>query len=209
MTKQEDFWKGQFGREYTDRNSRSQQEWDAFYLNTWGLTKLEMNERCFGHLPRNIRILEVGCNTGMQLVGLQRMGFTDLWGIELQEYAAEEAKRFTKGINIVSGSGFDLPFKNSYFDLVLTNGVLIHIAPQDLALIMSEMVRVSSQYVAGFEYFSEEMVEISYRGKDGYLWKADYGKLFASAHDMALTHFERYPYIESDNIDAMYLLEKQ
>ncbi len=29
-TKQTDFWKGDFGREYTARNSRSNEEWDAF-----------------------------------------------------------------------------------------------------------------------------------------------------------------------------------
>jgi len=62
------------------------------------------------------------------------MGFTNLYGIELQWYAVEKAKEYTKGINIIQGSGFDIPFKDGYFDLVITNGVLIHIAPKKIYL---------------------------------------------------------------------------
>ena len=70
-TQQEDFWTGDFGREYTDRNSRPLDEWNEFYRGIYGHTKLEMNAEFLGELPREARILEVGCNTGMQLVGLQ------------------------------------------------------------------------------------------------------------------------------------------
>ena len=80
-------------------------------------------------LPMDIRILEVGCNIGNQLRGFQRMGFTSLYGVELQQYAVEKAKMATRNINIIQGSGFDLPFKDNFFDLVCTNVVLIHISP--------------------------------------------------------------------------------
>ena len=142
-TQQEDFWAGDFGREYTDRNSRPLDEWNAFYRDLYGHTKLEMNAEFLGELAREARILEVGCNTGMQLVGLQAAGFTNLYGIELQHYAVEKARDFVRGANILQGSGFDLPFKDGYFDVVCTNGVLIHIAPDDLPRIMGEMVRCS------------------------------------------------------------------
>ena len=69
-TKQEDFWQGEFGRSYTDRNTRDPGAWDDFYRTTWGATKIQMNERILGPLERSSRILEVGCNTGMQLAGL-------------------------------------------------------------------------------------------------------------------------------------------
>ena len=87
-TQQEDFWAGDFGREYTDRNSRPLDEWNAFYRGIYGHTKLEMNAEFIGELTREARLLEVGCNTGMQLVGLQAMGFTNLYGIELQAFLA-------------------------------------------------------------------------------------------------------------------------
>ncbi|MBL0329771.1 MAG: methyltransferase domain-containing protein [Bacteroidetes bacterium] len=210
-TKQIDFWKSDFGKEYTDRCSRSAEEWDKFYVNTWGKTKIEMNQSFLGSLSKDIKILEVGCNTGMQLNGLQRMNFENIYGVELQSYAVEEAKKYTKNINIICGSGFDLPFKDKYFDVVCTNGVLIHISPDDLPKIMSEMYRCSKKYIWGFEYFAENITEIDYRGNKNYLWKADYASLFMKQFpDLKLVKREKYPYITNpENVDHMYLLEKQ
>ncbi len=181
-----------------------------FDLETWGKTKLEINNSMIGHLPKDIKILEVGCNSGMQLNGLQRMGFKDLYGIELQTHAAELAKEYTKNINIICGSGFDLPFKDGYFDLVCTNGVLIHISPADLPKIMDEMYRCSKKYIWGFEYYAANITEINYRDHENYLWKADYAAMFMQQFpDLKLVKKEMYPYIGNPkNVDHMYLLEK-
>ena len=210
QTQQIDFWKSDFGKEYTDRNSHSSEEWDKFYRNTWGKTKIEMNANFLGDFPKDIKILEVGCNTGMQLNGLQRMGFENLYGVELQPYAVEEAKKYTKNINIICGSGFDLPFKDRYFDVVCTNGVLIHISPNDLPKFMTEMYRCSKKYIWGLEYFAEKTTEINYRGHSNYLWKANYAALFLELFpDLKLVKKEMYPYLDNpNNVDFMYLLEK-
>ena len=212
-TQQEAFWAGDFGREYTDRNSRHLDEWNDFYRRTWGHSKLDMNAAFLADLPRESRILEVGCNTGMQLRGLQEASFTHLYGIELQSYAVEKAKQYTQGINIIQGSGFDLPFKDGFFDLVCTNGVLIHIAPADLPRIMDEMVRCSHRYIWGFEYHAPATTAVPYRGNEGFLWKADYAQLFLDQFpgQLRLVKQELYPYIldaERGNLDVMYLLEK-
>lgn len=211
-TQQEQLWAGEFGQQYTDRNTRDRQEWDDFYRRTWGLTKTEMNTRFIGDLPRDARILEVGCNTGMQLRGLQDMGFTKLYGIELQPYAVEKAKQHTSGINIIQGSGFDLPFRDGFFDVVCTNGVLIHIAPNDLPRMMGEMVRCSRQYIWGYEYYTAELTSIRYRGKEGFLWKADYAALFDQHFpQLRVVKQDLFPYVdpsEQGNVDSMYLLEK-
>jgi pseudaminic acid biosynthesis-associated methylase len=209
-TKQEDFWSGDFGMIYTNRNSRSLEEWNDFYQTTWGITKIEMNNRFIGQFPKNSKILEVGCNTGMQLNGLQHMGFESLYGIELQSYATEQAKKYTSNINIICGSGFDVPFKDKYFDIVCTNGVLIHISPEDLPKIMMEMYRCSKKYIWGFEYFAEEFTGINYRGYENYLWKGDYASMFMQHFpDMRLVKKEFFPYVDNPaNVDCMYLLEK-
>jgi pseudaminic acid biosynthesis-associated methylase len=212
-TQQTKFWSGDFGKEYTDRNSRKQTEWDQFYLDNYGITKIELNRRFIDSFDRNINLLEVGCNTGMQLAGLQRMGFKNLYGIELQEYAAEKAKEYTKNITIIHGSGFDIPFKDDFFEVVCTNGVLIHIAPDDLPGIMSEMVRCSKKYIWGFEYYADNLTNINYRGNEGFLWKADYASLFMKQFPkLRLIKKEMVPYIsnsEKGNVDCMYLLEKK
>lgn len=149
-TKQELFWEGTFGKEYTNRTTRSALDWDKFYLENWGSSRIEINSAFLENVPKEARILEVGCNTGLQLDGLQRSGFTNLWGIELQEYAVELSKQYTTHVNIVQASGFDIPFKDNFFDLVVTNGVLIHIAPADHASIMTEIVRCTRKYVCGW-----------------------------------------------------------
>jgi len=209
-TKQEQFWSGDFGKEYNERNTYSETEWDEFYKKTWGLTKLEMNKQFIGSLSKDIRILEVGSNIGMQLRGLQKMGFTNLYGIELQQDAVERSKQQTKGINIIQGSGFDIPFKNGFFDMVFTAGVLIHIAPQNHESIMNEMVRCSKKYIWGFEYFSNEVTDINYRGNPGFLWKADFAKIFMQHHpELKEVKREYYKYVADNNVDYMYLLEKK
>lgn len=211
-TKQIEFWSGNFGKDYTNRNPQNLEEWDQMYLHSYGIKKTEMNEEFIGDLDRKIKILEVGCNIGLQLLGLQRQGFTNLYGIELQPYAVEKAKEISRGINIIQGSGFDIPFKDNYFDLVYTSGVLIHIAPTELPLIMAEMIRCSNRYIWGFEYFSPDVKEVNYRGNDGFLWKMNYPEEFIKNHaGLKLIKQKSFPYIsekERGNEDIMYLLEK-
>ena len=212
-TQQENFWKKDFGKEYSDRNSwQSDNDWDEFYMKTWGHTKLQINETVMKELPRNSRILEVGCNIGMQLRGFQRMGFENLYGIELQQYAVEKAKQITENINILQGSGFDLPFRDNYFDLVCTNGVLIHIAPVDHKRIMSEIYRCSGKYIMGWEYYAPAITDINYRGNTGYLWKADFLAIYQQLFpDLKIVNRKKFPYVtekDKGNTDEIFLLTK-
>ncbi|MCX8492454.1 MAG: methyltransferase domain-containing protein [Cyclobacteriaceae bacterium] len=210
---QENFWGGEFGKNYTDRNSRHSEEFNEVYKTWYGISRTKMNEAFLGNLSKDVRILEVGCNTGMQLAELKSMGFTSLYGIELQDYAVQRAKEYTEGINIIQGSAFDIPFKNDFFDLVFTSGVLIHIAPDNLSKVFSEMHRCSNKYIWGFEYYADKVTSINYRGNEGFLWKANYGKLMRDQFsNLGLVKEELYPYItetERGNIDFMYLVEKK
>ena len=74
------------------------------------------------------------------------MGFTNLYGIELQGYAVELSKSRTHNINIIQGSAFDIPFKNEYFDLVFTSGLLIHIHPSNIREAMNEIYRCTKKF---------------------------------------------------------------
>lgn len=209
-TAQEQFWNGEFGKEYTDRNKwSSDDEWDKTYLDTWGLTKLDINDKVLKDLPRDIKILEVGCNYGAQLRGLQRMGFTNLYGVELQSYAVEKSKKVYSGLNIITGSGFDLPFKDSFFDLVCTNGVLIHISPNDHYAFMKEIYRCSRKYIMGWEYYNEQIKELNYRDNKGFMWKANFPNAYKNYFpDLVLQQKHLIKYRASDNYDAIFLLEK-
>ncbi len=208
-TDQTAIWSGNFGREYTERNALSCEEMDALYQKNFGTTRTEMNAEFVGEVHRRVRILEVGANSGTQLLSLQKMGFTNLSGIELQEHAVELARQQTKNIEIIQGTAFDIPFEDNSFDLVFTSGVLIHIAPADIKTALTEIHRCARRYIWGFEYFAEAYTPIEYRGNKNLLWKANFARLYLNAfNDLRLVKERRFKYTDSKNEDSMFLLEK-
>jgi pseudaminic acid biosynthesis-associated methylase len=210
FTAQTQQWSSEFGKEYTDRNPHTIDVMDELYRKQFGLTRTELNLMFISNLDRSINILEVGSNVGAQLQGLQRNGFENLYGIELQPYAVEVSKQNTKNINLIKGSAFDIPFKDSFFDLVFTSGVLIHINPHELHIAMGEIYRCTSEYIWGFEYYSDQYSEIPYRGSRNLLWKADFAKLYLDKYeDLELVKEKRFKYLDNDNVDSMFLIRKR
>ncbi|OGY92015.1 MAG: methyltransferase type 11 [Candidatus Komeilibacteria bacterium RIFCSPLOWO2_02_FULL_48_11] len=208
-TKQQNFWKSDFGQAYTERSIYAPESLDKFYQATYNTTRSEMNSYFLKDLVI-ASILEVGCNVGNQLRLLQQQGYSNLTGIEIQSHAVKRARELTKGINIIEGSAFALPFKDSSFDLVFTTGVLIHISPNDIKAALAEIYRVSKKYIWGFEYFSDQYQSIEYRGHKDRLWKADFSKIYLDAFpDLRMMKREKYLYTKNRNIDEMFLLAKQ
>ena len=204
-------WLGSFGKEYTDRNAMSLEEMEALCKRNYGVTRTELNERFLDRIDRSARILEVGSNIGNQLLCLQKMGFLNLYGIELQSHALELAKSRSQNINFIEASVFDIPYnKDGYFDLVFTAGLLIHIHPSDIAKAMREIYRCTRKYIWGMEYYANEYTEITYRGHRNLLWKTDFARLYLELFDdLALVKEERLQYLENDNVSSMFLLRKR
>ena len=210
FTDQMQQWSSEFGKEYTNRNALSLNDMGNRYKKRYGYTRTEMNFKFIGDFDRNIKILEVGSNVGNQLLCLQKMGFNNLYGIELQSYAVEFSKSRTKHINIIEGSVFDIPYKDSYFDLVFTSGVLIHISPSDITMVIKEICRCAKEYVWGFEYYADNYTEILYREHKNLLWKTDFTKLYCEqCSDLELVQEKRYKYSDSNNVDSMFLFKKR
>jgi len=209
-THQEDVWAGKFGEEYTERNLMSPDGLDRLCIDNYGISRTELNKGFLDGLDVD-RILEVGCNVGNQLLLLKEMGYTNLWGIELQDYAVELARKRTSGINIVKGSAFDIPYKNNFFDLVFTSGVLMHISPDDINKILDEMYRCTNRYIWGFEYYSPDGYQVvNYRGDDSLLWKTDFAKLFLDRFkELKRVKERKYSYLEDRKlVDQVFLLKK-
>jgi pseudaminic acid biosynthesis-associated methylase len=209
QTEQSKKWAADFGKDYTDRNPKNIDDMDKLYLGYFNTTRSALNKEFLDFLPRDISILEVGSNCGAQLSGLQKMGFTNLTGIEISRYALEQAKKSTENIDFVKASALDIPFKDKSFDLVFTSGVLIHIHPNDLKKVINEMYRVSKKFIWCFEYFSENCIEIEYRGNKNLLWKNHFLNLFLKEHpNLRILKEKKYKYLNSDNQDIAFLLEK-
>ena len=202
-------WKGDFGQQYTDRNPQVAADVEALYNRNFGFSRTSINERFLSGVPKSFRILEVGCNVGTQLEVLSNMGFEHLYGIELQRYAVDIARKRLSSIDIIAGSIFDIPFKDGFFDLVFTSGVLIHISPETISTAIHELIRCSNRYIWGCEYFSEVTEEISYRGNNSLAWKTNFSRLLLGEDSSLILVKEEYlPYLQSDEIDVMYMLEK-
>ncbi|MBM4177563.1 methyltransferase domain-containing protein [Candidatus Gribaldobacteria bacterium] len=208
-TQQEQAWQGEHGNLYNVRNPHFKSDLDALYQENYGITRTQLNEEFLGDLPKEIKILEVGCNVGSQLHCLQEMGFKELTGVDLNRQALEVAKKNLFGIDVMLASAFDLPFRDNYFDLVFTSGVLIHISPNDIKRAMKEIVRVAKKYIFGFEYFSNDYQEVEYRGKKNLLWKTNFAKLYLdNFKELRPVKEKQIKYLNDNNIDTMFLLEK-
>jgi pseudaminic acid biosynthesis-associated methylase len=167
-TEQEEFWKGDFGRDYTARN---RVDWRARVPFWRGILEATGAKS----------ILEVGCNAAWNLRALREVNplhpLLTLYGMDINHNAVEEARAV--GFPIFLASAMSLrPMNLRGFDLVFTAGVLIHIAPADLEQVMREIIWASNRYVLAVEYAADEEQEISYRGHAERLWKRPFGKLY-------------------------------
>lgn len=163
QTQQLETWSGEFGTAYTDRN----------------IADLAKRTQAFCEIIQDLpitRVLEVGCNRGHNLVAFSEIigESAEVCGIEPNPYALRTARASSDRISALKGTAFELPFRDGYFDLVFTAGVLIHISLADLPRAISEIVRTSRRYVLALEYFAEEETTIPYRGSNDLLWKRNF-----------------------------------
>jgi len=208
-TAQEAAWKSDFGRNYTDRNTFDIQSLDDLWLRNYGVARSAINQEFLSGIAKNATFLEVGCNAGNQLLLLKEMGWANLSGAELQPYAIEIARSRLPHVTLKQGSALALPWPDRSFDIVFTSGVLIHISPNDLPLAMGEIHRVSKEYIWCSEYYAPEVTQIKYRDRAELLWKMDFARQFQTRFpDLQLVREQRLPYLQTSNVDTVFLLRK-
>jgi len=209
-TAQTAVWKSDFGREYSDRNTLDPEALDQLYRKNYGVTRTEINGAFLRDIGKDASFLEVGCNTGNQLVMLRQMGYSNLSGIELQPYALEIGVRRLPGAALKLGTAVALPHEDSSFDVVFTAGVLIHIAPKNVPQALDEIYRCSRDYIWGMEYYAPKATEVIYRNHSGLLWKMDFARCYLERFaDLELVKEQRLPYLENSNVDTVFLLRKK
>jgi ubiquinone/menaquinone biosynthesis C-methylase UbiE len=151
---------------YTDENQNSEQkELSKFIYHTSTILGAK-------------KICEVGCNVGNNLSGVPENH--DVYGIDMNEYALDQAKKRYPSFKFQSSSIDKIPYDDSFFDVVFTRGVLIHIPQDNIHNALTEMLRISKKWVFNLEYFGDDGKMIDWkRGKD-LLWyrnmKEQWGK---------------------------------
>ena len=162
----EDLWGGSFGDAYVERNRAAGDVRGTFWT---GLLERIAVERA----------LEVGCNLGANLRWIaSRVPAHQVYGVDVNLKALDTLHQTYPAVNAIWATGRELPFRDRWFDLVFTMGVLIHQPESTLPLVMSEIVRCSRRYVLCGEYHAPETTEVPYREQTGALFKRDYGRLY-------------------------------
>lgn len=91
-------------------------------------------------------ILDAGCGEGFTMDKLSKSKVGEkLEGIEYSKEAILFGKKLFPDLKFIQGSVYELPYKNSSFDIVICTEVLEHLEQPTKAL--KEMLRVSKKYL--------------------------------------------------------------
>ena len=169
-TPQIEFWRGEFGNSYVDRNVASHEQM-ASRIGMWA----EIFRPLIGKPPTSI--LEVGCNLGINLRALRAISGAEFLAVEPNDKAREILQRdgVVEAKNLRDGVAQNIDFPDGVADFAFTSGVLIHIHPDDLLASCTEIHRCARRNIACIEYFSDKPEMIPYRGHDDRLFKRDFG----------------------------------
>lgn len=95
-------------------------------------------------IPEAKSILDVGCGPGLFCEKLSKKGY-DVIGVDNSENTIELAKQKYPDINFMVADGYNLPFQDNQFDIVISIGALQCIVEHEKFL--KELIRVSSKAV--------------------------------------------------------------
>jgi len=163
-TKQEEFWVGDFGNEYSNRNQGDQLVNSNIYLfNQIFKTSSEIKS-----------IVELGCNNGLNFKALKKINKNfELTGYEINKKALKEVTDLNLATVIEQSIIEPLP-TNIQYDLSFTKGVLIHINPDNLHSAYENLYNLSKNYILVCEYYNVNPVTIDYRGHKEMMFKRDF-----------------------------------
>ena len=88
----------------------------------------------------------------------------------MSEYALEKARKRYPSFKFEVGNMNRIPFDDSFFDLVFTRGVLIHIPGTEIDAGLKELTRVSKKWIMNLEYFGKDGEMIKWSRGDELLW---------------------------------------
>jgi pseudaminic acid biosynthesis-associated methylase len=181
MNEQEQFWKEKYTSEYIGRNSNFDFN---LGLEGWRQILKKIIDKPVEH------VLECGSNIGRNINFLNHIlpdSKKSIIEIAREPYKIVTSKyklEYAYNGSIVSS---DLP--QNYFDLVFTNGVLIHIHPDEVLENMKKIYSYSKKYIVISEYFNRTPVMIEYRGEKNKLFKSDFGKTFIENFNVNLLDY--------------------
>jgi pseudaminic acid biosynthesis-associated methylase len=201
-TEQENFWAGEFGNDYIDRNKSAQLM----------ASNLDYFSSSLKHAANINSVMEFGANIGMNLQAIRLLRpDIELSAVEINQEAATALGNLIGKNKTFHESILDFAPKETY-DLVLLKGVLIHINPDALDKLYQTIYDSCNKYILFGEYYNPVPVSISYRGHKDRLFKRDFaGDMLDKFNDLKLVDYgfsyRNDPTFPQDDI-TWFLLQK-
>lgn len=206
LSKQEEYWKGQAGDEYQARNAGGR------------VSSVEANVELFKKVlmcapAENIgSIIEFGAGIGNNLRAWRALIPTAK--LNAVEINAKAAAQIPKDVATHVGT-FLVPMPPGpaqvQYDMTMTKGALIHVAPEALPLAYDNLYRLSRRYILICEYYSPTPRTIPYRDRLEILYLRDFaGELMDKYPNLKLLGYGfayRRDTFPQDDITC-FLLEK-
>ncbi len=188
MKQQNEFWAGEAGDQYHQRNSPNMKNTTRFFARALQRTQGAIHS-----------ILELGAGQGQNLACLREvLNCDDITGVEINPGAYKKLMKI-EGCHAINDSAIEINLERA-FDLVLTKGFLIHVSPYDLGTAYNKMAIHSASYILMCEYFNPTPLEVPYQDKTDLLWKRDFCEEFLSKHPAFVLvdygfvyHLDEYP----------------
>jgi len=203
QTKQEEFWAGEFGNEYSDRNT----------IEDVVPSRTAMLSRVLAKTHSVTSVFEFGANIGINLAAIRRLlPGVELKALEINQVACEALRAYGWVDEVHLGSILTESFPGAA-DLCMTSGLLIHIHPEHLPRAYDALFQTARRYILICEYYNPTPISISYRGHEDRLFKRDFaGEMMDRCRDLVLLDYgfvyHRDPNFPLDDLN-WFLMEKR
>ncbi len=113
--------------------------------------QLLLNEVTKRSKDKKIKILDLCCNVGRHLNALNKIGYSNLYGVDINKLAIQKMKTIYKNLNSAnisykSAESYLINTKDNFFDLIYTHGATVELI-QPTFPIVNEVCRVTKNYV--------------------------------------------------------------
>lgn len=105
-------------------------------------------------LKQGSKVLELGCAKGYILVEFKKQGM-DVTGLDISKYAVSRAHPEVIDNILVCDVTKCLPFRNSYFDLIISKELFPHISEGKIEFVIKEIMRCSKNTFAEIQCAGE------------------------------------------------------
>jgi len=201
-TEQEDFWAGEFGDSYIERNKDE----------LLSRSNINFFSKIFNATQRVGSLIEFGANIGLNLKAIRALlGNIEMAAVEINKKAVEKLE-LIPSVDVHACSLLEFKPERQY-DISLVKTVLIHIPPEELSTAYRLLYESSRRYICVAEYYNPNPVEIIYRGHSSKLFKRDFaGEMLDMFSDLSLVDYG-FVYHRDNNFPqddiSWFLLEKR